>query len=448
MASVRCCSTHPDRPIEAWCTGCRVAVCMRCAAFDHRGADHGELAELGPARIEQAAALQAVVDEVSALRAAGLAELAEAFDGGVGRIVKTEADAARACRAAFAWLEAAVVAGVTKRRDATLNEIALRAAQAKTTLSTASFTASFAAADPAAAAAHSRARELLAPTTSAAALLAELPPLLEVLAGYRDRAAALATPSAAKVVELFTAQYGSARFVVVGPVAERFASSATSAAVAAFGAVTGGGVDGVLAVPAAGAAVSPPPLVPPSPASAVAAAAPAEQKAPAATQSTAAAPATGDGPVTSDSTMLRFEGIKTESDGLSAAALLASGWELVHCKPYSHAFSSGDLSACVAAAAAGSGMLLVAGRRTGADVLAVAAMAPAKVIQRETGPHVYNKAEAKAELTNGVYWYARRLAPAAPLYSLTDGQPLRSIFLFSFLGARGGGKPCRVLRSI
>ena len=415
----RCCSKHEDRPLEAWCTGCRVAVCLRCAAFDHRGAEHGAPVELEAARVEQAAALQTLLDELESLQTAGLGKLAEAFDGGVAQLANTEADAVRSCQAAFAWLQASVVAGVTKQRDATLKEIALQAAQAKAKLSTKASAAADAAADPAVAAARSRGQELLAPTTPAAELLDELPSLIKVLAGCAHRAHLAATPSAAEVVELFASKYGPGRFVVAGPLAERFASSATSAALTAFGAVTGGGVDGIVNVPMVATAAPAAVPVPPAPAPAVVSpATAAERTAPAATQQPAAAAATGDAAGDdSAGTVLRFEGIKTESNGLSAAALLASGWELVHCKPYRHAFSSGDLSACVKAAGAGAGTLLIAARRTGEDMLVVAAMAPASVIAKNTGPHTYNQAGAAAELTNGAYWYARGSAPTAP----TDG---------------------------
>jgi hypothetical protein len=90
-----------------------------------------------------------------------------------------------------------------------------------------------------------------------------------------------------------------------------------------------------------------------------------------------------------------FEGIVTEADGLSIAALKADGWVVAYNHPYSHCTTFAELTKIK-----GMGKkALVAAAKAGSDVLYVAAMGDADAIFAET--HSRNK----ATLHNGAYWY-------------------------------------------
>jgi hypothetical protein len=98
--------------------------------------------------------------------------------------------------------------------------------------------------------------------------------------------------------------------------------------------------------------------------------------------------------------LLEFEGIKTEADGLSIAALKANGWVVAYNHPYSHHTTFAEL-----ATIKGMGKkALVAAAKAGSDVLYVAAMGDSDAIFAET------HSMSKATLHNGAYWYNSQMS--------------------------------------
>lgn len=92
-------------------------------------------------------------------------------------------------------------------------------------------------------------------------------------------------------------------------------------------------------------------------------------------------------------TLVEFSGIKIESDGVSAKELIASGWTLAYAKTYSHGTKVAELDALHGT------KFLVAARRTGADILTVAAMGDRDQVLRRT------TSRTEAHEHNGAHWY-------------------------------------------
>lgn len=92
-------------------------------------------------------------------------------------------------------------------------------------------------------------------------------------------------------------------------------------------------------------------------------------------------------------TTIEFSGIKLESDGVSVKDLVASGWTLAHQKLYNYNTKVEELDALQGK------KFLVAARKTGADILTVAAMGNKEVILKRT------TSRSEAYEHNGAYWY-------------------------------------------
>lgn len=90
---------------------------------------------------------------------------------------------------------------------------------------------------------------------------------------------------------------------------------------------------------------------------------------------------------------IEFSGIKLESDGVSVKGLVASGWTLAHQKLYNYHTKVEELDALQGK------KFLVAARKTGGDILAVAAMGDKEVILKRT------TSGTEAHEHNGAYWY-------------------------------------------
>ena len=92
-----------------------------------------------------------------------------------------------------------------------------------------------------------------------------------------------------------------------------------------------------------------------------------------------------------------FSGIKVESDRVSVSSLINCGWKLAYQKLYSHDTEEEELSALQGT------RVLVAARKTGADILSLAAIGDRNEVLKQTS------STTEAHENNGVYWYFQTL---------------------------------------